>query len=65
MNNPTSVLLKAMALAGGAVVGALLSRWVDELISKQAQSQSEYDKARYAQGLGPITPQSSSEKQSE
>jgi hypothetical protein len=65
MNNPTSVLLKVVALAGGAVVGALLSRWVDELISKQAQSQSEYDKARYAQGLGPITPQSSPEKQSE
>jgi hypothetical protein len=58
MNNSTTVLLKVVALAGGALVGALLSRWVDELISKQAQSQSEYDKARYEQGLGPISPQS-------
>lgn len=65
MNNPTTVLIKVVALAGGALAGALLSRWVDELISKQAQSQSEYDKARYAQGLGPITPQSSTKEQSE
>jgi hypothetical protein len=65
MNNSTTVLLKVVALAGGALVGALLSRWVDELISKQAQSQSEYDKARYEQGLGPITPQSSVKEQSE
>ena len=65
MNNSTTVLLKVVALAGGALVGALLSRWVDELISKQAQSQSEYDKARYEQGLGPITPQPSVKEQSE
>ncbi len=64
MNNPGTIL-KVVALAGGAILGALLSRWVDELISKQAQSQSDYDKERYAQGLGPISSQTSTEERHE
>jgi len=65
MNNPGTVLIKVVALAGGAILGALLSRWVDDLLAKQSQSQSDYDKARYAQGLGPIAPQPSPEEQHE
>jgi hypothetical protein len=64
MNNPGTIL-KVVALAGGAIVGALLSRWVDDLLSKQARSQSDYDKVRYAQGLGPIPSQSPSEEHHE
>jgi hypothetical protein len=61
MNNP-STILKVIALAGGAILGALLSHWVDDLLAKQAHSQSDYDKERYAQGLGPIPPQPSAEE---
>lgn len=61
MNNPGTIL-KVVALAGGAILGALLSRWVDELLAKQAQAQTDYDKERYAQGLGPISSQQSEER---
>ena len=64
MNNPGTIL-KVVALAGGAILGALLSRWVDDLLSKQARSQSDYDKERYAQGLGPIPSQPSTEEHHE
>ena len=61
MNNPGTIL-KVVAVAGGAILGALLSHWVDDLIARQARPQSDYDKERYAQGLGPIPPQSSAEE---
>lgn len=63
MNNSGTILLKVVALTGGAVLGALLSRWVDDLLAKQAQSQSDHDKARYAQGLGPIASSPTDEQQ--
>jgi hypothetical protein len=56
MNNPGTVLWKVVALVGGATLGAFLAHWVDGFLARHAQKQSDYDKARYAQGLGPIDP---------
>ncbi|HZU66874.1 MAG TPA: hypothetical protein VFA09_06315 [Ktedonobacteraceae bacterium] len=42
------------ALAGGAVLGALLARWLDEVATTRAEERSERDRTRYAQGLSPI-----------
>ena len=54
MSNVVTVLAKVAALAGGALVGALLTRWLDEqLVARRAQ-RFHNDKMRYAQGLGPI-----------
>jgi hypothetical protein len=52
---------KLVMLAGGAVIGALLARWVDDLFVAQVHEQhkqSEYDRTRYAQGLtaAPLPP---------
>jgi hypothetical protein len=58
MSNPVSIA-KIIALLSGAAVGALLARWCDELLANRAQKKSEYDKARYAQGLGPVSEQTS------
>ncbi|MBE3561191.1 MAG: hypothetical protein IMW89_18520 [Ktedonobacteraceae bacterium] len=53
MNNQVAALLKAVVLVGGAVAGALLARWVDDLLTSRAQERSAYDKKRYEQGLSP------------
>jgi hypothetical protein len=47
--------VKLTALAGGAVIGALLSRMYDEALTKRAEERSMRDKARYAQGLASIS----------
>ena len=57
MNNLGTQLVKIVALAGGAVVGALLARWCDDLLATKAEKRSEYDRTRYAQGLAPRAPQ--------
>ena len=54
MSNTGVTLAKVVMLAGGAVLGALLARWVDGLLEAQGSEQtkqSEYDRNRYAQGL--------------
>lgn len=51
-----STVAKVAALAGGAIIGALLAHWCDELLSSRMQKKSEYDKMRYAQGLSPLAP---------
>lgn len=62
MNSIGMKLAKVVMLAGGAVIGALLARWVDDLLAGQMdaqQKQSEYDRNRYSQGLtaNPLVPQ--------
>jgi hypothetical protein len=57
LDNFSIVLVKAAALAGGAVLGALLARWCDEMLAAKALTRSEYDRTRYEQGLAPIMPQ--------
>jgi len=57
MNNLASTLLKLTALAGGAVIGGLLARWLDEIVTTRAEERSERDRTRYAQGLSPIQPE--------
>ena len=59
MNNAAAALMRIAVLAGGAVMGALLARWVDDLVSSQSQHRSDYDKSRYAQGLSPVASPSS------
>ncbi|HLH62071.1 MAG TPA: hypothetical protein VKV20_10340 [Ktedonobacteraceae bacterium] len=54
MNNFASSLIKLTALAGGAVIGALVARWLDEVATTRAEERSERDRTRYAQGLSPI-----------
>jgi len=51
-----TTVAKVAALAGGAVLGALLARWCDQLLSTRMQEKSEYDKTRYEQGLTPLAP---------
>ncbi len=57
MNNLASSLIKLIALTGGAVIGSLLARWLDEVVTTRAEEQSERDRTRYAQGLSPIQPE--------
>lgn len=62
MSNPGVTVAKVVMLAGGAVIGALLARWVDDLLAAQGDEQykqAEYDRNRYAQGLSakPLDPQ--------
>lgn len=54
MNNLASSLIKIMALAGGAIIGALLTRWLEETLSERERAQSEHDRTRYERGLSPI-----------
>ncbi|QBD81794.1 hypothetical protein EPA93_39805 [Ktedonosporobacter rubrisoli] len=54
MSNLGTTLAKLAALAGGAVIGTLLARWVDEMLATRAHERSEYDRTRYAKGLGPM-----------
>ncbi len=56
MSNIASSLLKIVALAGGAVLGTLLGRWFDKVLTERLEEQSEHDRTRYAQGLAPISP---------
>lgn len=49
-------LAKIMLLAGGAIIGTLLGRWVDELMTTQSKERAEHDKMRYERGLGPLEP---------
>ena len=62
MSNPGVTVAKVVMLAGGAVIGALFARWLDDFLAAQGDEQykqSEYDRNRYAQGLTakPLTPQ--------
>ena len=54
MNNLASSLIKLTALAGGAVIGGLLARWLDEVVTTRTEERSEHDRTRYEQGLSPI-----------
>lgn len=54
MNNFATSLLKLAVLAGGAVIGTLAARWLEETITAKAEERSERDKTRYAQGLAPL-----------
>jgi hypothetical protein len=63
MNNPGIVVMKIIALAGGAALGALLARWFDDFLASQAKERSDYDKSRYEQGLAPVSPPPSIEDQ--
>lgn len=56
MRDTTSSLLKMAALVGGAVLGTILARVVDKMLSEQIQARSAYDRSRYEQGLGPMRP---------
>jgi len=53
MNNLASTLIKLTALAGGAVIGNLLARWLDQAVTTRAEERSEHDRTRYARGLAP------------
>lgn len=57
MNNLGAALVKLTVLAGGAVIGALLARWYDQVLSARLQEKSEHDKSYYARGLPPINEQ--------
>jgi hypothetical protein len=57
MNNLASTILKLTALLGGATLVALLSRWLDTVLTERVKKQSESDRTRYAQGLAPISQQ--------
>ena len=52
MNNVGTAIARAAMLAGGAVLGMVLARVFDEWVASHSHTQSEYDKTRYAQGLG-------------
>ncbi|GAC1356704.1 MAG: hypothetical protein NVS4B11_22160 [Ktedonobacteraceae bacterium] len=54
MSNIGTALAKVAMLTGGAVLGALLARLCDEWIVSHSHAQSDYDKTRYAQGLGAV-----------
>ena len=47
----------AKLMAGGAVIGSLLARWLDQVVTTRAEERSEHDRTRYARGLSPIQPE--------
>ena len=53
MNNFALTLVKISLLAGGAVLGAMLSQIIDQQLLKRSEEQSARDKTRYDQGLSP------------
>jgi hypothetical protein len=55
MSNIGSTLAKAIIFAGGIFAGIMLSEWIDRLLAKQEQEQSEHDGNYYAQGLQPYS----------
>lgn len=56
MSNFGLTLVKISLLAGGAVLGAMLSQIIDQQLMKRNEEQSQRDKTRYAQGLSPTQP---------
>ena len=54
MSNVATSLMKLAALAGGAVIGTLVARWLEEAVTTRAEERSKHDKTRYAQGLAPL-----------
>jgi hypothetical protein len=56
MSNAGIVAIKIVVAAGGAALGILIARWSDELLTTRLQEKSNFDKGRYAQGLGPQEP---------
>ncbi|GAC1681405.1 MAG: hypothetical protein PVS3B3_01140 [Ktedonobacteraceae bacterium] len=52
MSNVGTAIAKVAMLASGAVLGAFLARLYDDWLASHSHTQSEYDKTRYAQGLG-------------
>ncbi|GAC1397961.1 MAG: hypothetical protein NVS4B12_05720 [Ktedonobacteraceae bacterium] len=54
MSNVGTAIAKVAMLAGGAVLGAFLARLCDEWIASHSHAQSDYDRTRYAQGLGAV-----------
>ncbi len=57
MDDFGTAVVRVVALAGGAVLGALLARWLEEKISERIAEHFDYDKSRYAQGLAPLPAQ--------
>lgn len=55
MGKVGTTLLKVTVLAGGALIGAIVGRFVDEAMVKRSAEQAEYDRTRYEQGLGPVS----------
>ena len=55
MSNIGSTLAKVVAFAGGVFAGAMLTEWIDKLLTNQVQEQSEHDSSHYAQGLQPYS----------
>jgi hypothetical protein len=51
MSNLGTILVRLTALAGGAIIGAFLSKMYDEALTRRAEERSMRDKTRYAQGL--------------
>ncbi len=54
MNGLGSSLAKLMALATGAMLGVLLSRWYEQARSARVEQQFQRDKAHYSRGLSPV-----------
>ena len=54
MGNFGTMLVRLTALAGGAIIGAFLSKMYDEALTRRAEERSMRDKTRYARGLAPI-----------
>lgn len=54
MNNLASSLVKIAALAGGAVLGAVLEYVIEKRLSERMETISEHDRTRYERGLAPI-----------
>jgi hypothetical protein len=56
-NNTLGItIFKVIALAGGALTGAIIANWLDKRLNNMATERSDYDKTRYAQGLAPREP---------
>ncbi len=53
MSNIGITLVKISLLAGGAILGAMLSQIIDQQLMKRSEEQSQHDKTRYSQGLSP------------
>jgi hypothetical protein len=54
MNNLGTSLVKITMFAGGAVLGSLLARWLEEVMTRRVEKRSDFDKTRYEQGLAPV-----------
>jgi hypothetical protein len=54
MSNVATVVAKVAALVGGALLGVLLTRWLDDQLAARRAQHFNHDKMRYAQGLAPL-----------